>query len=430
MIRLPKPEERAKITTPNEAATSLGVSPISSVRNVMVKVKDTLSFIEAARAVHGDKYDYSQTDYVGADQPIKITCKQHGVFTLGWAASHYSKKGSGCQKCSGCEVRVRDTESFIAESRLIHGDQYDYALTQFFGCKKPVAIKCKVHGVFVLSEAQSHYGKKQCGCKLCTTEKRKSGEIGVPIKTIVCQCGFTGHRSDFKAQSSMCKTCHAKQREEKYTIKCRGCDNRVSTSLKKPYCSNECRLRHKPVQGKKTVVSCCVCKKEVVRRIYGNQERFCCSLECQRKWSLVEHRGVGGFYNREINWAVRSKKAKAKWKKKQRLDRKTKSISWSWMVRSKFCLRNLLSKAPWEARCQSASSMLSQRMNPSSRKMLVSLNWNWESKAKDERKRLKERTKRRSVCGWSHKAITTAGTLRRRRDLRNAKSFTSKLIEG
>lgn len=40
----------SKITTPNEAGTSLGVSPISSNRNVMVKVKDTLSFINAAIA--------------------------------------------------------------------------------------------------------------------------------------------------------------------------------------------------------------------------------------------------------------------------------------------------------------------------------------------------------------------------------------------
>lgn len=171
MIAVATRKSNAKITTPNEAATSHGVLPISSGRNVMAKVKDTLSFIEAARAVHGDRYDYSQTDYVGANQPIKIICKKHGEFTLAWAASHYMKKGSGCQKCSGCEAIVKGTESFVSQAKRIHGETYDYSLSSYCGADNPIVIVCRKCGPFTLAQAHSHYRKNRpCGCKICNKE--------------------------------------------------------------------------------------------------------------------------------------------------------------------------------------------------------------------------------------------------------------------
>lgn len=101
MIAVAVRDSNAKITTPNEAATSRGVSPISSRRNVMVKVKDTLSFIEAAIAVHGDRYDYSQTEFKSSDGPIVIVCRKCGPFTLAQTYSHYRKnKPCGCRSCS------------------------------------------------------------------------------------------------------------------------------------------------------------------------------------------------------------------------------------------------------------------------------------------------------------------------------------------
>lgn len=37
-------------------------------------------FIEKARLIHGDKYDYSLVEYVDASSKVKIICKTHGVF--------------------------------------------------------------------------------------------------------------------------------------------------------------------------------------------------------------------------------------------------------------------------------------------------------------------------------------------------------------
>jgi len=41
---------------------------------------DTNIFIEKAKEIHGDKYDYSKTIYNKATELITITCKIHGDF--------------------------------------------------------------------------------------------------------------------------------------------------------------------------------------------------------------------------------------------------------------------------------------------------------------------------------------------------------------
>lgn len=63
------------------------------------KFKDTKEqFIEKARAIHGDKYDYSLVDYINQNTTVDIICKYHGVFSQ-TPGSHISLK-CGCTKCS------------------------------------------------------------------------------------------------------------------------------------------------------------------------------------------------------------------------------------------------------------------------------------------------------------------------------------------
>ena len=58
---------------------------------------NTEEFIRRAREVHGDKYNYDKSDYIGYDQPIIITCKRHGDF-LQRPNDHFH--GAGCGKCA------------------------------------------------------------------------------------------------------------------------------------------------------------------------------------------------------------------------------------------------------------------------------------------------------------------------------------------
>ena len=58
---------------------------------------DTNKFIENAKKIHGNKYDYSKTIYIGAKEKIEILCPIHGEF---WQTPDAHVHGSGCQKCA------------------------------------------------------------------------------------------------------------------------------------------------------------------------------------------------------------------------------------------------------------------------------------------------------------------------------------------
>jgi len=59
--------------------------------------KSQSSWVTRAVATHKNKYDYSNSVYLGADKQIEIKCKIHGIFSQR-ALSHL--KGHGCKKCA------------------------------------------------------------------------------------------------------------------------------------------------------------------------------------------------------------------------------------------------------------------------------------------------------------------------------------------
>lgn len=57
----------------------------------------TEEFIAKAKAVHGDRYDYSKVEYVNASTKVCIICKKHGEF---WQRPSHHTDGRGCSKCA------------------------------------------------------------------------------------------------------------------------------------------------------------------------------------------------------------------------------------------------------------------------------------------------------------------------------------------
>ena len=54
-------------------------------------------FIEKAREVHGNKYDYSLVEYVNAHKKIVVSCPDHGDFEQ---TPNIHLRGSGCPGCA------------------------------------------------------------------------------------------------------------------------------------------------------------------------------------------------------------------------------------------------------------------------------------------------------------------------------------------
>ena len=118
----------------------------------------TEGFIEKARKVHGDKYNYSKVEYHNNHEKVCIICPEHGEF---WQRPSGHLRGRSCPICSG---RYMDTKLFIKKARDKHGNKYDYSKTEYIGDKKKVCIICPEHGEF-WQDPYSHL--TSCGCPIC-----------------------------------------------------------------------------------------------------------------------------------------------------------------------------------------------------------------------------------------------------------------------
>ena len=133
------------------------------------KTKTIQDFINEAKIVHGELYDYSKTNYVHALTKIIITCKTHGDFEQ---SPNTHLRGSGCPKCSHSTKR-KTTEEFIHESNKVHNNLYDYSNVNYINSNTNISIICKIHGDF--EQSPINHLKSQ-GCPKCsgrnkTTEK-------------------------------------------------------------------------------------------------------------------------------------------------------------------------------------------------------------------------------------------------------------------
>ena len=129
---------------------------------------NTIDFIEKAKSIHGDKYDYSKVNYLTNNSDVCITCKKHGEF---WQTPANHLNGTGCPEC-GKDIRykkIRHTiDDFISQSNIVHNCKYDYSQTEYKGLKYKVKIICPIHGEFHQKAANHLHGN---GCPKCKTSK-------------------------------------------------------------------------------------------------------------------------------------------------------------------------------------------------------------------------------------------------------------------
>lgn len=113
-------------------------------------------FIRKAIEKHGNKYDYSLTEYKGIEKKIKI------IFN----GDIYEQK-AGAHLYAGLIERRRNrktNEIFIGEANQIHDFKYDYSKVSYINNKTKVIIICPIHGEFNQlpgSHLQGH------GCTYC-----------------------------------------------------------------------------------------------------------------------------------------------------------------------------------------------------------------------------------------------------------------------
>lgn len=127
--------------------------------------KDNSSFIEEARSIHGDRYDYSRVAYHQARAKVEIRCPEHGSF---WQTPDSHLQGSGCPKCRDKLNSERfgwDTSEFNQHANEKFGNRFDYSKVSYVTAWDPVTIICPEHGEFrqaPVTHLHSTYGCPRC----------------------------------------------------------------------------------------------------------------------------------------------------------------------------------------------------------------------------------------------------------------------------
>ena len=136
------------------------------------------AFLSAARAAHGDSYDYSRVQLGGVMDPVEVVCPKEGHGAFFPTPTNHVHAGTKCPVCSREEQSSRRRqlpEGFIADCTAVHGGKYDYSATSYSHSHGFIEVTCPEHGSF----RQVAYDHKQGhGCPKCgAAESRPEAEI-------------------------------------------------------------------------------------------------------------------------------------------------------------------------------------------------------------------------------------------------------------
>ncbi len=124
--------------------------------------KTTEDFIETARIIHGDKYDYSKVEYVNNVTKVCIICPEHGEF---WQRpnSHLSRK-HGCPHCANSKLEteyeniLKSNKTNYEKQKKIKGIKDKISLRfDFYDVDNNTLIECQ--GIQHIRDCSDAFGK-------------------------------------------------------------------------------------------------------------------------------------------------------------------------------------------------------------------------------------------------------------------------------
>ena len=133
---------------PNDHLQGHGCKKCAIERTHNIHRKTTEQFVESAKKVHGNKYDYSKVKYINNHIGVRIICHKHGEFVQ---QPNNHLQGQGCPICgkeNAIKKLKKNTSVFIEEAKAVHGDKYDYSKVEYANNESKVCIICPEHGEF------------------------------------------------------------------------------------------------------------------------------------------------------------------------------------------------------------------------------------------------------------------------------------------
>lgn len=139
-------------------------------------------FIEKAKKVHGDKYDYSKVEYKTSFDKVCIICPEHGEF---WQTMNNHLRGAGCPLCANhiiSEKKKKSESDFLDKVKEVNGSKYDYSNVKYDGIYSPIEFICREkdydgveHGSFYITPHSLVSKKYLLECPKCRLEREGYG---------------------------------------------------------------------------------------------------------------------------------------------------------------------------------------------------------------------------------------------------------------
>ena len=130
----------------------------------------TEEFIKRVKKVHGDKYDYRETEYIHNKINVKIFCNKHQDFFYQSPDNHTN--GHGCAFCAG--KKRYTTKEFIMKAKEVHDNKYNYSKIKYIDNHTKIAIYCNGCKKYFKQEPHSHL--QGYGCSRCSKTYKPTTE--------------------------------------------------------------------------------------------------------------------------------------------------------------------------------------------------------------------------------------------------------------
>lgn len=142
----------------------------AEINRAKSRLLTTEIFIKKALDLHGNKNDYSKTNYINSFTKVCVTCliDGHGDF---WVTPNNHLHGIGCKKCAAIKIGnlTRLTlEQFIEKANAVHNYKYNYSRVVYTNALTKIIIICPIHGEFKQKPGDHLQGQ---GCPACRASK-------------------------------------------------------------------------------------------------------------------------------------------------------------------------------------------------------------------------------------------------------------------
>lgn len=128
-------------------------------------------FINKSIEIHGNKFDYSKTEFKNVRSKIIIICPNHGEISI--RVSNHIHMKQGCNDCSRDKHRLTELSKERLENlKNIHNNKYEYK--DLSVTKGLINIICPNHGPFIQYLYYHEYGH---GCSECNSTSRGEDRI-------------------------------------------------------------------------------------------------------------------------------------------------------------------------------------------------------------------------------------------------------------